>query len=137
MSFKDRSLFLSKKISPVLPNFFRRSTLTLGIQSFPTRKFCFVYDLIFSDSNSETISVFSIQCQNMEHPWGITAVSSCANDYPGDKCTGQAKTKNIIVIMESIIVAWSHYFSVIVILLGHFSSFSYGNNAHLHKLKIL
>ena len=57
-------------------------------------------------------------------------MSSCANDYPGDKCTGQAKTKNIIVIMESIIVAWSHYFSVIVILLGHFSSFSYGNNAH-------
>ena len=31
-------------------------------------------------------------------------------------------------MMESILMTWSHYLSVIVILLGHFSSFTYGNN---------
>ena len=52
----------------------------------------------------------------------------CANDHLGVHCTGQATTEKVIVMMESILMTWSHYLSVIVILLGYFSSFTYGNN---------
>ena len=52
----------------------------------------------------------------------------CANDHLGVQCTGQATAEKIIVMMESILMTLSHYLCVIVILLGHFSSFTYGNN---------